>query len=156
MILTEAEVTPEMSQYTLSLVASFGALAGALVPFLKDWRKEHLRKPNEASKYFEDLANTLSAVVHELKKKSVPRIDGTHLNGLLQTFEEKVNPLSPAKLPSKLKGTLLGAAKAAKTLDAWALAQIQLDDKQRELLLANLERAAGTCKTLAANFREDA
>lgn len=145
-----------MNPDTMNLVLSFGTLAGALLPFLKDWRKEHLRKPNEASKYFEDLANTLSAVVHELKERRVPRIDGTHLNGLLQTFEEKVNPISPAKLPSKLQGTLLGAAKAAKTLDAWALDQIHLDDEQRQLLLANLERAAGTCKKLAARFRQDA
>lgn len=152
-------VTQELSQmalYTMGLVAGFGSLAGNLVPFLINLRKEHLRKPNEASKYFEDLADALSAVVRELKEKKVPRVDGTHLNGLLQSFAEKVKPISPSKLPPKLNASLLGAAKMAKTLDAWALDRIQLDDEQRLLLLAHLERAAGTCKTLSASLHQDA
>ena len=56
-------VAPEVTLYTLSLVAGFGSLAGNLIPFLTDLRNERVRKPNEASKYFEDLSNTLSAVV---------------------------------------------------------------------------------------------
>lgn len=149
-------VTPEMTLYALSLATGFGSLAGQLLPFLVNLRKEHLRRPNEASRYFEDLADTLSAVVRELKEKKVPRIDGTHLNGLLQGFAEKVKPISRSKLPPKLNASLLGAAKTAKTLDAWALDRIQLEDEQRLFLLGNLERAAGTCKTLAAKLHQDA
>ena len=141
---------------TMALIMGFGTFGVVLVSLLKDWRKEHFRKPNEASEYFADLATTLTSVVRELKEKRVPRIDGTHLNGLLQNFAERVNPVSPAKLPPKLNASLLGAAKMAKTLDAWALDRIQLDDEQRLLLLANIERIAGTCKTLAEKLRHDA
>ena len=139
-------VTPEITQYTMTLLASFGAFGTALVSLLKDWRKEHLRKPNEASKYFEDLAATLTSIVHELKEKRVPRVEGTHLNGLLQDFAEETKPVSGAKIPPKLNASLLEAAKIAKTLDAWALDRIQLDDQHRLQLFANLERVAGTCQ----------
>ena len=119
-------------------------------------RNENFRKPKEAGAYFESLGSALAKIVSELKEKRVPRIDGTHLNGLLQDFEAKTKTIKSKALPPKLNASLLGAAKAAKTLDAWALDRIQLSDEQRELLLAHLERAAGTCKTLAARFREGA
>jgi hypothetical protein len=145
-------VTQEAVQYTMAIVASFGAFSGLLLPLVKDWREEHLRKPKEAGKYFEELAIALTDIVTELKDKRVPRINGTHLNGLLQDFAAKTKSIKSTALPPKLNASLLGAAKAAKTLDAWALDSIQLEDDQRMLLLAHLERAAGTCKTLASKF----
>jgi hypothetical protein len=149
-------VSPEMLQIALAIVASYAAFGDKLVKLLQDWRKERIRPSNAASLYFRDLADALTKINAELREKRVPRIDGTRLNVLLQSFEKKTGASKSKDIPPTLADLLRIAANAAKTLDAWALDRINLDEAHKSQLLASIERAAGTCSALATLRKEEA
>jgi hypothetical protein len=134
----------------LASLAGYSAFGDKLVKLLKDWREARVQPDNIASAYFRELGDALSKIHAELAKKQIPRIDGTRLNTLLQSFSEKTSKVRGEKVPSSLKGTVSAAAGAAKLLDAWTLDRIELHETQRARLLEDIERAAGKCLALAA------
>jgi len=148
--------SPEMLPMVTALLASYAAFGDKLVTLLQDWRKERIRPSNAASLYFHDVAEALTKINEELQEKRVPRIDGTRLNELLQSFEKKTAASKSKYIPPTLADSLNNAAKAAKTLDAWALDRINLDEAHKSQLLASIERAAGTCSALATLLKEEA
>ena len=140
----------------LAFLAGYAAFGEKLVKLLQDWKKARVQPDNIASSYFRELGDALSKVQAELAKKKVPRIDGTRLNTLLQSFAKKTSKVRGEKVPQSLERTLTAAAAAAKLLDAWALDRIKLDEAPRARLLADIERAAGKCLALAALLKSDA
>jgi hypothetical protein len=141
---------------TLLFLAGYAAFGDKLVKLLQDWKEARVQPDNIASGYFRELGDALSKVHAELAKKEVPRIDGTRLNTLLQSFSQKTAKVRGKKVPPSLQRTLTEAAAGAKLLDAWALDRIKLGKAQRTRLLEDLERAAGNCLALAALLKSDA
>jgi hypothetical protein len=141
---------------TLLFLTGYAAFGDKLVKLLQDWKEARVQPDNIASGYFRELGDALSKVHAELAKKEVPRIDGTRLNTLLQSFSQKTAKVRGKKVPPSLQRTLTEAADGAKLLDAWALDRIKLDKRQRTRLLEDLERAAGNCLALAALLKSDA
>jgi hypothetical protein len=140
----------------LAFLAGYGAFGDKLVELLKYWREARTQPDNVASIYFRELGDALTKVSSELAQKKVPRIDGTRLNVLLQSFSEKTSKVTGAKVDPSLQVAVTAAADAAKLLDAWALDRIQLPEAPRAQLLADIERAAGQCLALAALLRREA
>jgi hypothetical protein len=141
---------------TLLFLTGYAAFGDKLVKLLQDWKEARVQPDNIASGYFRELGDALSKVHAELAKKKIPRIDGTRLNTLLQSFSQKTAKVRGKKVPPSLQRTLTEAAAGAKLLDAWALDRIKLDKPQRTRLLEDLERAAGNCLALAALLKSDA
>ena len=141
---------------TLLFLTGYAAFGDKLVKLLQDWKEARVQPDKIASGYFRELGDALSKVHAELAKKKVPRIDGTRLNTLLQSFAQKTAKVRGKKVPPSLRRTLAEAAAGAKLLDAWALDRIELDKAQRTRLLEDLERAAGNCLALAALLKSDA
>ena len=140
----------------LLFLTGYAAFGDKLVKLLQDWKEARVQPDNIASGYFRELGDAISKVHAELAKKEVPRIDGTRLNTLLQSFSQKTAKVRGKKVPPSLQRTLTEAAAGAKLLDAWALDRIKLDKAQRTRLLEDLERAAGNCLALAALLKSDA
>jgi hypothetical protein len=155
--LEEAMTDPEdiFKGVIKTFLGDYAAFGNALVELLRDWGKARVRPDKIASNYFREMGDALRKVHAELAKKKVPRIDGTRLNLLLQSFAAKTSKVRGEKVSPTFKSTLTGAANAAKLLDAWALDRIQLEEAQRVRLLAHIERAAGKSLALAALLKSD-
>jgi hypothetical protein len=91
-----------------------------------------------ASLCFRDPGEALTKINAELRENRVPRIDGTRLNVLLQSFEKKTAASKSKDIAPTLADSLRNAANAAKTLDAWALDRINLDEAHKSQLLASI------------------
>ena len=143
-------------QGAMAFLAGYAAFGDKLVKLLQDWKKIRVQPDNIASSYFRELGDALTKVHSELARKEVPRIDGTRLNLLLQSFSAKTSKVRGEKVPPSLERTVMAAADSAKLLDAWALDRIHLNETQRGRLLADIERAAGKSLALAALLKSDA
>jgi hypothetical protein len=89
-------------QATLALLATYAAFGDKLVNLLKAWKEIRAQPNNTAINYFRDLGEAFAKVHAELKEKRVPRIDGTRLNMLLQSFESKTARVKGEKITPSL------------------------------------------------------
>jgi hypothetical protein len=134
--------------YVAIILTGFAAFGSNLANILRALKEARAQPNNRASDYFRALGDSLEKVHAELKEKRVPHINGTQLNNLLRSFEKKTAKVRGEKITPALRASLTDAAEGAKTLDAWALNRLELEETHRVQLLTNIERTAGMCMAL--------
>jgi hypothetical protein len=140
----------------MAFMAGFAVFGDKLVDLLKKLGEEKARRNNIASQYFADLSKALSGIVEGLRANQVPRTDGTHLQKLLKSFDQKTINVASLKSASEIKASLKGAVEIANTLDGWLLLNVPSDNREREKMLAVVERITGTCAAIADTLKDDA
>jgi hypothetical protein len=103
------DISPDQVTYVLTIIAGYAVFGDKLVNLAKTWKESRAQPSNRASDYFRALGDALEKVHAELKNKRVPRIDGTDLNVLLQSFEEKTARVRGERISPALRASLTAA-----------------------------------------------
>ncbi len=133
---------------------------GLLKPFVDSlvnlWqlvRNAKIRRNNDAASYFEDLASAMTRVLEGLRASQVPRIAGREMEELLRGFPERTKGELSDTRSAELKLALDQAAAIARTLDKQIFFHQPSIERDREQMLAEIERMVGACRGIAGNLK---
>jgi hypothetical protein len=116
-------------------------------------RKAKVRRNNDAAQYFEDLASAMTRVLEGLRARQVPRIEGHEMDALIHGFPERTKGVLRGTQATELKLALDQVSAIAETLDKQIFYHQPSTERDREQLLAQIERIVGDCKGLAGLLR---
>ena len=113
-------------------------------------RAEKHRRGREAANYFNELAETLNAMIVKLRKREVPREEGHKFQVLIHAFEEKTKRLKKDVISSELAEELQIVSQKAEILDGALLIYLPDVEEQRLIWLHEMERMVGDFRGIAA------